>query len=262
MSLTIDRPGQPIHMPRNRARFEFDEEVSAIFENMAVRSIPNYVEMHRTTAEMIMRHRKDTDGEYVILDFGASTGMAAKVLCSQLQIPVHQQPERVRYIAVDNSPSMLEKVRTAVPWAETIEVDLGDPRGMLVLRDTLDSRPNVVLMLYFLQFLKPQVHRHMMETAHRILDHGGLFFFGAKEAQKGQGKVCSYMDGMYYQLRRDNGYSQEEIDAKTAALKGSMHTLTRSAIINALDKAGFRNIYEMTRWLQFMSLVAVKTRKT
>lgn len=264
MSLVIDSLGFPVHMPRDRGRFEFDNEVTAIFENMAVRSIPNYVEMHRTTAEMIMRHRMDTcvGKDYVILDFGASTGVAAKMLCNQLQLPLTCQPQGIRYIAVDNSMAMLDKLKNTVPWAEAWHIDLEDPLGIPVLMDRLDVRPNAILMLYFMQFLKPQVHWPLMHSVHRMLTSGGLFFFGAKEAQSKQSKVGDYMDAMYYQLRRDNGYSQEEIDAKTRALKGSMHTSTRSAIINTLDKAGFRNIHEMTRWLQFMSLVAVKTRKT
>ena len=37
MSLIIDKvTGDPVHMPKRRDVFEFDEEVSQIFENMAI----------------------------------------------------------------------------------------------------------------------------------------------------------------------------------------------------------------------------------
>jgi tRNA (cmo5U34)-methyltransferase len=260
VSLVIQSKNFPEHFPKNPREFRFDEEVTTIFENMAHRSIPNYMDMHKINASILEKqYRMIQKPPFVVLDFGASTGMAMKMFCNQLQIPVHEQPLNMRYIAVDNSRSMLDKLAREVPWAETLLVDCEDYTAYPAIDDALEGdRPSAILMLYFLQFIKPTEQTNVMLMANKLLKHRGVLYFGAKEGARDTTAMSGWFNDLYMQLRLDMGYSKKEISAKTKALKESMHVLSKQGIINLLDRSGFGRFYETTRWLQFMSLVGIK----
>lgn len=262
MSLTIrQKDGQPVHVPKRRDFFEFDEEVSAIFENMAQRSIPMYAEVHRLNAAFIERHKNSTRhaGPYVIWDIGGSTGMAAKALMERLDMYAPGGCAEIAYHVIDVSPPMLRQVHEKLPWVVPHCLDI-----------TLDGweenpglpRPDCVLMNYVLQFVKPPYKQGIVKTAALALRPRGLFLMAQKETIKDNnaGIIPVGMDEEYIQFRRDNGYSQEEIDLKTAALKKSMWLVTKQTTLTTLYEAGFSTVYETSRWCQFASYGCTKTK--
>lgn len=262
MSLTI-RPvtGQPVHVPKRRDHFEFDEEVSAIFENMAERSIPMYAEVHRLNAAIIQRHKNSTRhaGPYVIWDIGGSTGMAAKVLMERLGAYAPQGMAEVAYHVIDVSNPMLMKVEEKLPWVVCHHLDITqegweNTPGL--------PQPDCVLLNYVVQFVKPPYKAPIVKTVVRALRPRGLFLLAQKETSKenNAGIVPVAMDEEYIQFRRDNGYSQEEIDLKTRALKNSMWLVTKQTTLTMLYEAGFSTVYETTRWCQFASYACTKTK--
>jgi tRNA (cmo5U34)-methyltransferase len=255
------KDGQPVHVPKDRNHFEFDEEVSAIFENMAQRSIPMYGEVHRLNAAIIERHKNSTrhGGPYVIWDIGGSTGMAAKALMERLGQYAKGGCAEIAYHVVDVSEPMLKQVHDKLPWVVPHHLDIteegwADTPGL--------PQPDCVILNYVLQFVKPPYKSGIVKTTTRALRPRGLFLMAQKETSKenNAGIVPVAMNEEYIQFRRDNGYTQEEIDLKTQALKNAMWLVTKQTTLTMLYEAGFSTVYETTRWCQFASYACTKTK--
>jgi tRNA (cmo5U34)-methyltransferase len=262
MSLVIrQKDGQPVHYPKRRDIFEFDEEVSAIFENMAQRSIPMYSEVHRLNAAFIERHKNSTrhSGPYVVWDIGGSTGMAMKALADRMGMYAPGGIVETACHVIDVSQPMLDRVHKALPWVVPHNIDItqdgwADTPGL--------PQPDCIIMNYVLQFVKPPYKAGIVKTAANALRPRGLFLLAQKETIKenNSGIIPVSMDAEYIQFRKDNGYTQEEIDVKTAALKNSMWLVTKQTTLTTLYEAGFQTVYETSRWCQFASYGCTKTK--
>ena len=153
MSLIIDSEGIPVHYPKRSDVFEFDAEVSAIFEDMAHRSIPMYAQVHRLNAAIIQNHLARTRGRpYVIWDIGGSTGMAMKALADRIGFYAPQGCSEIVAHIIDVSEPMLAKVHEKLPWTVGHLLDLtkegwSETTGLPV--------PDCILLNYVLQFIEP-----------------------------------------------------------------------------------------------------------
>lgn len=260
MSLVIEGKGDPIHYPKNPARFEFDAEIAEIFENMAVRSIPMYAEMHRIHAMMVAEHIARRRREaHILIDVGASTGTFYKVLQNQVGFDLLDASPGIRCLAVDTSMAMLDKIQQHLPFVEVYQM-----RGHEIDHELGPQCPggaDIICMHYLLQFVPLSFKEQTLRAAYKLLRKNGMLFLGQKEAASDieHKMVSDVMKEAYHQFRRANGYTQQEIDAKTRALQGSMWLTGGQTLKNLLFKVGFTKITETTRWCQFSSTVAVKT---
>lgn len=250
MSLVIQREdGQPIHIPAKAGVFEFDAEVAQIFENMAQRSIPMYPEVHRLHASLLRPFIQLPSRGITIWDIGASTGRWFRVLREVLHVPNLAMVGGLRCYALDNSQPMLDKIAADFVEVTTTLFDLTSPVQTA-------PAPDIVVMFYVLQFLPKEEKRKALTWLYQTMAFGGKLVLGQKEAM---------MDGSndmfqseYIKFRLANGYTQEEIDAKTIALKGSMWLQSPQELREMLFEIGFKSVYETTRWLNFSTVMATK----
>lgn len=238
-----------VHFPQYKDVFQFDSEVSLVFPDMAVRSIPLYEESHRLHISLF-REEIASSEHVTFVDVGASRGQFFKQLCNQFQIDPAKGSSRLECIAIDNSRPMLDLLSEEMPWVRTIEADAA------YLID-LPSKADFISMFYLLQFLRSDDDKLKALTwAHRNLKEGGVLFIGQKE--KEEFGFEQRLSEEYYLFRMRNGYTREEIVAKTQALKGSMWPSTRSWTETLTERAGFKAYVETTRWLQFSTAFCVK----
>lgn len=238
-----------VHFPQRRNVFQFDAEVSKIFPDMAMRSIPMYEEAHRLHvsifAAQIARMPRAT-----IYDVGASRGHFFRALCNQFQIPVERGSAIFNCVAIDNSHHMLSELRKEMPWVRTVEADA----AYMV---DFEEQADFICMFYILQFLKTDDQKlSALQWAYRNLKPGGVLFLGQKE------ELTETHDALfadeYYRFRMDNGYTLEEIKAKTEALKGSMWCSREAWLEDMCYKAGFKDYVGTTRWLMFSTSMCTK----
>lgn len=238
-----------VHFPQYKDVFQFDSEVSLVFPDMAVRSIPLYEESHRLHISLF-REEIASSEHVTFVDVGASRGQFFKQLCNQFQIAPEQGTSRFTCVAIDNSRPMLDLLSEEMPWVRTVEADAA------YLID-LPSKADFISMFYLLQFLRSDDDKLKALTwAHRNLKEGGVLFIGQKE--KEEFGFEQRLSEEYYLFRMRNGYTREEIVAKTQALKGSMWPSTRSWTETLTERAGFKAYVETTRWLQFSTAFCVK----
>lgn len=261
MSLVIDSDGIPVHYPKRSDRFEFDEEVSAIFEDMAHRSIPMYAQVHAMNAAIIEKHKAGVRRTpYVIWDIGGSTGMAMKALADRVGFYAPKGCSEISAHIIDVSQPMLDKVHEKLPWTVGHALDITRP-GWTSTPGL--ARPDCIILNYVLQFVKGPYKGNIIKDCARALSSRGLLLLAQKEAHRAAsagGAIPTTMDEEYIQFRRDNGYTYEEIERKTAALKNAMWLTTKMTTLTDLYSAGFDTVYETTRWGQFASYASIKSQ--
>lgn len=244
MSLTHLAGGSPVHYPSNPNRFEFDAEVSRIFPDMAARSIPNFYESHAAHAAMLRRFIEGEDSVSV-LDIGASRGAFFQALLNEYG----QEEVRKRFnlTALDNSAPMCQYLREEFPFATVREFD--------ITRDEIEGQFDVVVLHYVLQFLPVHMQYDALQIAIDLVKEGGVLIFGHKAAF--EGTLGAEAHERYIQFRMKNGYTREEIEAKSKALKGAMHCMDHDEVLDYLGDF-FSQVQETFRFMMFTTIMAVK----
>jgi len=131
-----------IFIENHEKKFEFDETVAAVFDDMLDRSIPLYENTLELICSMILsRNQQDIS----VLDLGSST---ARLLLKLHNLAYGQQ---IRLIGIDNSEAMVERARKkcSAYGADNINLILGD------ILDYEIANIDVIVANYTLQFIRP-----------------------------------------------------------------------------------------------------------
>ena len=238
------------HMPKKSMLFEFDDEVIAVFENMSRRSIVGYEHAYAMIGHFASRMAWPSTG-CEVWDFGTTIGKALHVI----RQGAHLRPY-IDYHGLDISEHSVAKTRAALPWATIHQHDL---RNGLFPADRQPKAPVQMMVFgYTLQFIEDKAHRaHLIEAAYDWLEPGGMLFVLEKYTLA-NAFLNEVAQDAYIQFRRDNGYSLEEITAKSSALTNSMWPATPQFMERAMAEAGFEDVHVLYRDLNFGGLVAIK----
>jgi tRNA (cmo5U34)-methyltransferase len=237
--------GNVVHYPSNPEKFSFDGEVAAIFPDMALRSIPMYHEVHRMHVSLLSSVWQRSAVK--VVDVGASRGGFFKEICNQLHVPTYSGSPNLDFIAVDCSGPMLGLLKSEMPWVQTVHARAEE-------LEPLEGKADVICMLYVLQFVKEPLDKlRILHWAASSLKPGGVLLLGQKDV------TTETYGGMfteeYYRFRERNGYTRDEIVAKTRALRNSMWPSTPAWLEDMCVQAGFVDYAETTRWLQFSTSI-------
>lgn len=244
MSLTEGREGRPVHFPQDPKQFVFDQEVSRIFPDMAGRSIPLFYETHRLHAHMCARWM--SQDEVDIIDVGASRG----AFLSEMDKLYNLRSGNLRVSATDLSVAMVEFLQQDFPSINAYVSDLTTDAFLGSCR-----KYDIINCTYVLQFVKPEMQVTVLRKLATMLKPGGVLFLGQKVDSRGPcGRL---LHEQYIRFRLENGYSQDEIDAKTAALQNSMWPMTEENISYYLNKYGV-HVQPTTRWTVFSNFMCTR----
>src|SRR5262249_48396189 len=95
------------------------------------------------------------------------------------------------------------------------------------------------------------------EALRGVIDDIG-FIRSATVNQRTERIIDGLMVDLYYRLKRENGYTREEIDRKRFALEGVLVPVTARWNEELLRGAGFRQVDYFWRWMNFAGWIAVK----
>lgn len=245
MSLVKPVDAAPVHFPANPNAFGFDKEVSAIFNDMAKRSIPNFYEAHAAHAKML---RYWILKGASILDVGASRGAFFAAL--EKEYPEEFSEGLIKLHAVDNSVDMCSYLSNDYPNAHVSCTSVTNPEFL-----ASTEKYDVVCAHYVLQFVPVERQKTVLRHLINCVKPGGVFIYGHKG--KHFGLVGKLAHEMYIDFRLSNGYTLEEIEAKTKALKGSMFPLDNHDVNFELDME-FTEVMETFRFMMFNTIFAIK----
>ncbi|MGE0173528.1 MAG: carboxy-S-adenosyl-L-methionine synthase CmoA [Oligoflexales bacterium] len=224
--------------------FRFDQEVAAVFDDMARRSIPLYEDVTKTCVFWALRYYQPNTAIY---DVGCSTGTTLDLISRNLQIPAH-------FFGVDNSEAMIEKASEKlknVPPRHELQLLCED------VTTTKFKRSSVVIVNYTMQFLPINERQILFKRIYESLVPGGILILSEKVVSS-SAQVQETFNQIYYQYKMAKGYSKREIERKKESLENILIPLPESQYREMLLAAGFAHAESVVRWNNFVSMIAIK----
>jgi tRNA (cmo5U34)-methyltransferase len=223
-------------------QFEFDEEVASVFDDMLDRSVPFYKENLNLQIEILKNFLSDNDK---VVDLGSSTGTFLIELAKKCD-------KKLDLIGIDNSKAMIENAKKK---AKAFGVDILFLEKDFLTYDFSDS--NAIIANYTVQFVRPLRREKLIKKIYDSLNENGLFLMSEKLITEHK-KLNKIMIDIYYEYKKNKGYSEYEIAQKREALENVLIPYTMQENIEMLKNAGFNNIEVIFRWNNFATFIAFK----
>lgn len=229
--------------------FEFNEEVTKVFDDMLTRSVPFYLEQQQLLKTIAQQF-------YVpgtkIVDLGCSTGTTLIHLAKVLENANH-------LVGYDNSKPMLEKARANTELAgvsEQIELRYADLNGDLNAIDF--SNASFVTMCWTLQFIRPLKRDALIRKIYDNLVDGGALIVTEKVLTNDSHMNRFFID-FYYEFKRRNGYTEDEIVRKREALENVLIPYRFDENFELFRRNGFEIVETFFQWFNFAGFLCVKS---
>ncbi|WP_295422199.1 carboxy-S-adenosyl-L-methionine synthase CmoA [Sulfurovum sp.] len=223
-------------------KFEFDEAVASVFDDMLSRSVPFYDEVRKLVISLILVEQ--ADGKKV-LDLGSSTAKFLLDLYSKMRVPMKLK-------GLDNSQAMLDRaVQKCQAFGAKIELELAD----MLVYDYDDE--DIIVANYTLQFIRPIQRLELVKKLYDGLNDDGMFIFSEKVVFEDK-KLDKELIDIYYGYKKEQGYSEYEIAQKREALENVLIPFTIKENIQMCKDAGFTKIETIFQWANFVTFVAKK----
>lgn len=227
-------------------KWEFDDKVTAVFDNMLERSIPAYSDM-RDLCFRVGRNFVKPDG--LIVDIGCSNGLA-------LAQYVREFGKTAYYRMYDVSGPMLkdcyDRYETLIDMGRAVveEKDICQGLGM-------ENEADLILSVLTLQFTPIEYRQKIISSIYDALKPGAALVIVEKVLGSDYA-VDSMLVNEYYKIKAENAYTQEQIQTKRKSLEGVLVPITSAWNEDMLKSAGFKSIDCFWRYLNFAGWVATK----
>jgi len=222
-------------------KFEFDESVASVFDDMLSRSVPFYRDVQKLIISLILSNQRD---DLRVLDLGSST---AKFL-----LDLHSKMDSDMYLkGIDNSQAMLDRARQkANAFGADIELEYSD----MLEYNYRDE--DIVVANYTLQFIRPIDRISLIGKIYDGLQDEGIFIFSEKIIFMDK-KLDKEMIDIYYEYKKEQGYSEYEIAQKREALENVLIPFTIDENIKMCRDAGFKSIETIFQWANFVYITHI-----
>lgn len=242
MTTTLDQT-----RPADGAKWAFDADVTAVFDNMLARSIPAHDEMRRLTFEIGRTFVRDGSD---VIDLGCSRGAALVPFAKEFGA-------RVRCLGLDESKPMLDAARERLGDeidAGTVQILEHDLRAGL----PADILPSLTLAILTLQFVPIEHRQRLVADVYCRTQSGGAMIVVEKILGP-DAAADRLLVEHYYRLKGGNGYTSDQIAAKRRSLEGVLVPLTAAGNVALLEAEGFR-VTQFWQHLNFAGWLAVKPK--
>lgn len=230
-----------------KGKWVFDEEVANCFEDMLSRSIPQYDVMRKTTFELASSFLENKK-IFSLLDIGCSDGLG-------LVDYIKRFGSRGQFVGVDCSEAMLKNAEERFKGY----CDAGVCRF-----DNVDLREHfpvgyydIIQSILSIMFIPIQYRQSIIQSVYDNLKPDGCFLF-VEKVLGNSAKIDELFVDKYYDIKRQNGYTEEQIMRKKLSLEGVQVPVTSNWNVDLLKQAGFRYIDVYWRYLNFVGYIAIK----
>jgi len=225
--------------------FEFNKEVTNVFDDMLNRSVPFYLESIKRQAQLTAEYYQQGSRIY---DLGCSHGNVGMLILDQLK------SREFSMVAVDSSIPMIEKYLKRLGRNDNtsqIELVCG------FLEDIQIKNASVVLINLTLQFLDIKKRDDLIKKIYQGMNSNGILLLTEKTIHTS--KVLDNLQTKFYKtFKLENGYSRLEISQKRDALEKVLVPDTIETHKNRILNAGFTLFDVWLKWFNFASMIAIK----
>jgi len=221
--------------PQRTGPFRFDEDVAAVFDNMIGRSVPLYDPLQRLLIRLVATYASP---DALVLDMGCSSGTT---LCGMAHALPHLKGR-----GIDASAPLIAQAQhkaQAMGVADRLQFEVGCLTSMTL------PPADVMVASLVLQFLSIPARTQLLASMRQGIRSGGMGLVVEKTIPEHPGHRDHY-DTIYHHMKREQGYSEIEIETKKKALAGVLVPLTRSHNEALFEAAGFR-VEPFFTWMVF-----------
>ncbi|SHO80652.1 tRNA (uridine-5-oxyacetic acid methyl ester) 34 synthase [hydrothermal vent metagenome] len=221
-------------------KFEFDESVASVFDDMLSRSVPFYEQNSDLIISIILQRQKDG---VKVLDLGSSTAKFLLELNSRKSVNLILK-------GIDNSQAMLNRAKAKCEaFGADIELCYGD-----ILTYPYQNE-DIIVANYTIQFIRPMQRIKLIEKIAKSLNDDGIFIFSEKVVFDDVVLDKDIID-IYYEYKSSQGYSQYEISQKREALENILIPFTIKENIKMCLDGGFKSVNTLFQWGNFVTFIA------
>ena len=214
-------------MDMEKCSWEFNESVAKDFDNHVSASVPGYEWFHDYIVRLAEFYIEDNDS---ILDIGCSTGTLLRDIKLKL-------PNRDFYMCgVDKSEAMIRIAKSNVNYLKS-NFFTGDILDYFDMTDP-SMKLSFITIVLTLQFLSYEDRFNVLKTCYSRLKDGGAVVVVEKIIQE-DGHMQSMFDGIYQEMKFENGLSKESLFDKTLSLRGKMKPLCSIENEEIFSRCGF-----------------------
>ena len=226
-------------------KWTFNGDVTAVFDDMLERSIPQYQLMRQTCLDLAKQYIKPTT---TIVDLGCSRGEALAELIRTYGAYNH-------FVGIDISKPMLEASEKRFKgWIKKGIVDIRE----FDLRSGYPTiLASVTLAVLTVQFIPIEYRLRILRDIYNSTAVGGCFIM-VEKVLGNSADIDNVMVELYYKMKLANGYSQEEIDRKKLSLEGALVPVTAKWNEEMLRMSGWSQVDCFWRWMNFGGWLALK----
>lgn len=223
-------------------QWRFDSDVTAVFDDMLARSIPQYEVMRQAVYDLGAAH---VQSDSYIVDLGCSRGEALAPFVTAFN-------GRNQFLGIEIAPAMYEAAKQRFTDCPGVLIRQTDLRA-----EYPPERSSVTLSILTLQFTPIEYRQHILKQVYDSLLPGGAFIL-VEKVLGATAELNAEMVKQYYSLKGSNGYSPEQIERKRLSLEGVLVPVTARWNEDLLKSAGFNQVDCFWRWMNFAGWIAVK----
>ena len=146
---------------------------------------------------------------------------------------------------------------SAIPLRKYIQLDKVEITECYLRNDFPDHRNSVVLSILTLQFIPIEYRQQIITNVFDSLEPGGAFVF-VEKILGDDSAGNQILEKLYYQMKGENGYTEEQIKTKRKSLEGVLVPVTSTLNEDMMYKSGFKSVQKFWQQLNFAGWVAFK----
>lgn len=226
-------------------KWEFDNEVASVFDNMLERSIPQYDIMRELCYRIGNRYIKD---DTYIMDVGCSLGNAILPF-------IKSRKEKNKYVLLDVSEPMIAKAKERfepLRYECNIDIQKND-----IIKELPIVECSLILSILTIQFTPIEYRQKIMKRIYDRLIEGGALIFVEKVLGNDYRTNNDFVEE-YYKIKKEHQYTQEQIEAKRKSLEGVLVPITSKWNEELLLNVGFKTVDCFWKFLNFQGWVCIK----
>ncbi len=231
-------------LEKGNACWSFGDGVARAFDKHVSRSVPFYSEGHQLVCDIgdFFLH-----GDSVCYELGCSTGS----LTLKLSEHVHPNKPGVRFIGIDCESEMIDVASEKAVGRSNVSFLADD----ILLYDYESC--DMVVAYYTIQFIRPSQRQKIFDAVYEALNWGGAFLLFEK-VRANDARFQDITTSLYNEFKLAQGYTPDEIFAKTRSLKGVLEPFSTQANRDFLSRAGFADVLTVFKYVSFEGFLAIK----
>ncbi|MGF1580163.1 MAG: methyltransferase domain-containing protein [Gemmataceae bacterium] len=226
----------------NNASWSFGGDTSLRFDEHVEKSVPLYHQGHTLIAALSDFFLTDGSTCY---DLGCATGKLTQMLVER------HSTKRIQIVAVDAERDMVQRATTRCQNYPNLKVRHED------LLDLEFEKADLIVCYYTMQFVKPKHRQMIFDRIYQALHWGGGFLLFEK-VRGPDARFQDIMTTVYNDYKLEQGYTGDEILAKSRSLKGILEPFSTAGNLGLLQRAGFVDITTVMKYVCFEGFLAIK----